>query len=290
MVDPEIRKEVPDEQIGPAEVLPEEEEDSPRNSQTEIAQQDQVLVLPLVQRARGHEMVHTTANTILLAFTLSFTLPLVVVVSSDVCDQIGWPATNLLVDKMEEGVKWSLFGQFAELVDCLPDSGCILFASLGDEDHVTLDVASGFVMLAVGDLPREVGYEQRRVADPADGIIKRLRRRERLVSTFVCQHPQAGSEQALDYSVCRPQTSSTGRVLNRLGRDEVVKDVEGGRQTGHLSGAVAEATKPRPLEAMFRNGIADVLDRIVWNVELVAVRVEENTTLVLQVIDRPKRR
>ena len=35
----------------------------------------------------------------------------------------------------------------------LPDASGILLASLGNEDHVALHVASGLVVLSVGDLP-----------------------------------------------------------------------------------------------------------------------------------------
>merc|ERR1711981_1014541 len=55
-----------------------------------------------------------------------------------------------------------------------------MLSGLGDEHHVTLHVSSSLVVLAVGDLPREVWDKKCRVTNPSSGIVENLRWRERL--------------------------------------------------------------------------------------------------------------
>jgi len=54
-----------------------------------------------------------------------------------------------------------------------------------------------------------------------------------------------------------------------------VEDVEGGSERGKVTSNVAETTEARALEAVLGDGIADVLDGVVGDLELVAVGVEE---------------
>ena len=58
-----------------------------------------------------------------------------------------------------------------EFVGEFPNAAGVLIASLWNKHHVTLQVSSGFVMLAVGNLPREVWHKESRMADPASCVV-----------------------------------------------------------------------------------------------------------------------
>lgn len=133
-----------------------------------------MLVALLVQGAGGVEVVDTAEQAVLLALALALDLALVVVVAGDVSHEVHGPSTELLADGVEQGVDGSLVSQLGDLVDRLADTGGVDLAGLGYEDHVALHVAGGLVVLAVGDLPGEVGNEEERVADPADSVIEHL--------------------------------------------------------------------------------------------------------------------
>lgn len=171
-------------------------------------------------------MVDTVHETVLLALSSSLTLSLVVVVAGDVGDDVHGPASNLLTDQVEKSSDWSLLSQLVQLVSETTDLGGILVSCLWDENHVSFHVTGGLVVLAVGDLPREVWDQQRRVAEPADGVVENLAWRERLVTTFVGQHPQSCSKESLHEGVCTPQSSSDSCVGNVFWSDEPVCKVE----------------------------------------------------------------
>ena len=174
VVDPEVGEDVPDEQVVEAVGLADDSESSDSKTDTEIREQDEVLVALLVQGAGGVEVVDTAKDAILLALALTLDLAVVVVVAGDVRDEVHGPSTELLDDGVEQGVDGGLFSQLGDLVDRLADTGSVYLACLGNEDHVALHVAGGLVVLAVGDLPREVWDEKGGVAEPADGVIDHL--------------------------------------------------------------------------------------------------------------------
>lgn len=153
MVDPEVGQEVPDQKVAPAIGAANEVEDSSSDGKTEVGEEDKVLVLLLVQRARWKKVVDTTTETVLLANTLALDLLGVVIVASHVDDQVSWPTTELLVEQVKGGCDRSVLSELVKLVDCSTDPAGKDFTSLGDENHVTLHVAGGLVVLAVGDLP-----------------------------------------------------------------------------------------------------------------------------------------
>lgn len=68
----------------------------------------------------------------------------------------------------------SLLGKLVELVHGPADSRCVDFTSLGDENHVTVHVARGLVVLAVRNFPRKVRDEESRVQNPTDSVIDGL--------------------------------------------------------------------------------------------------------------------
>ena len=153
VVDPEVRKEVPDEKVLETEVLVDEVESSTGQSETDVREEDQLLVLALVQRAGRVEVVDTTEPAVALALTLALGLLVVVDVASNVGDEVQRPAEELLENHVGSGSDGGLLHQLRKLVDSVANSGSIDLTGLGKEDHVTLHVASGLVVLAVGDLP-----------------------------------------------------------------------------------------------------------------------------------------
>ena len=153
VVDPEVRKKVPNEEVLEAELLVDEVESSAGKSKTDVGEEDQLLVLALIQRAGGVEVVDTAEPAVTLALTLTLGLLVVVDVTSNVGDEVQRPAEELLEDHVGGSSDRGLLHQLGELVDSVANSASVNLTGLGEEDHVTLHVASGLVVLAVGDLP-----------------------------------------------------------------------------------------------------------------------------------------
>ena len=208
MVDPEVRNEVPDEHVDPAELVAKKVQDSTGNRDAEVTEQDQLLILPLVQRARWDEVVDTTAETVVLANTLALGLLLVLVMASDVAEDICRPADELLSDEVKERGDRGILGELVELVSELAKTRSVDLFCGRVEDHVTVKIAGGLVVLAVGDLPRKVWDKKCRVKDPANRVVDGLGRRERLVTALVCKNPDTSAEKTLKESVASPESST----------------------------------------------------------------------------------
>lgn len=240
MVHPQIREEVPHEHVGEAIGAAEVGQDGDRDGNTNVAQEDELRVLGLVQWAPRAEVVDATEVAVLLALAASLLLALVVVMASDVGKQVHGPSEGLLADRVKEGGDGRLLGQLVELMDHPAHTACELLAGLGNEHHVALHVSSGLVVLAVGDLPGEVGNEESGVADPASGIIEDLGGREGLVAALVCEHPQSCAEESLDHSVQGPEDRAGGHRGDVLGSDELVEQGEGNTKTDDIAGHVGQ--------------------------------------------------
>ena len=52
---------------------------------------------------------------------------------------------------------------------------------------------------------------------PSDGVVNRFALAESLVSTFVCNDPKAGCNEASCESVCTPQRELGDRIESRMG-------------------------------------------------------------------------
>lgn len=130
------------------------------------------------------------------------------------------------------------------------------------------------MVLAVRDLPGEVGDEERGVAYPADGIVDDFGGREGLVSAFVGEDPQAGAEEALDDGVDGPEGGAGGGGGDGGGRHVGVEEVEGRGEAGDVAGDVGETQGGVALEALLGDGADDVAHGVVGELELVAVGVD----------------
>lgn len=189
MVHPEIRQTIPDCEIHPAVGPSKQYEYRCGDRKTEVAQQDEMLILLLVQRAPRVEVGDATTGTILLPFAFAFQLLLVVIVSSHIRQEVPRPSKDLLIQGPEQRDDWRLLHQLAELMDFLANPVCVLLSSLGDEYHVALHVSGGLVMLSMRDLPTEVWDQERGMQDPTNGIIECFRGREGLMTALVGQYP-----------------------------------------------------------------------------------------------------
>lgn len=273
VVHPQVRDAVPDQQVEPAELGADGVQEGASEEETQITQGNQLGVLGLVQRAGGVEVVDTAEPAVGLALAAALGLLGVVVVAGDVGDQVHGPAEQLLEQKVGGSQDGGVLHELTDLVDGGTDTGCELVTSLGDEDHVTGNVTGGLVVLAVGDLPGEVGNQQQRVADPANSVIQDLGGRESLVTTLVSQNPDAGSNHTLDHSVQGPQGHASGHEGNGLGGDIVVEKVKDGTQDGKVTEDIVQAGNGGAVEAVSGDGIANLLDGEVGHLELVAVGV-----------------
>lgn len=171
VVDPEVGEEVPDSHVGPAKGVAEVEEASGSQGDTNVAVDDELGVLGVEDGAVGVKVVDTAAEAVLLALTTALALAAVEVVASDVGNEVLGPSDELLADQVDQSEDGSLLGELRNFVDETTSAGSKLLASTGQENHVTLHVAGGLVVLAVGDLPAEEGDEQGRVQDPAGQVV-----------------------------------------------------------------------------------------------------------------------
>lgn len=174
VVHPEIRNSVPHQEVGPAKPAAEEVETSADERETKVAEEDEMLILSLIQGGTRVKVVDTAKDAVLLTLTLALRLAGVVVVAGDVGDEIGGPAEELLGDQVDSRGDGGLLRQLGQLVGELAEPGCVLLLCTGNEDHITGQVSGSFVVLSMGDLPREVRDQEQRVTDPADGVVEDL--------------------------------------------------------------------------------------------------------------------
>lgn len=282
MVHPQVRETVPDQQVQPAELGADEVQGSARKDKTQVTQDNQLGVLGLVQRAGGAEVVDTATPAVVLAHTAALGLAGVVVVAGNVVEQVQRPAEELLGQKVGGSQDGSLLAKLTELVQGLADAGSVLLTGLGHEDHVASQVTSGLVVLAVGDLPGKVGHKQEGVADPANSVVQNLGGREGLVTALVSQNPDAGAEKTLYDGVQGPEGHAGWHEGDRLGGDIVVEEIKDGGKDGQIPEDIVQTCGGGAVEAVSGNGIADLLDGVVWDLELVTVGIDHLADLLLR--------
>lgn len=112
------------------------------------------------------------------------------------------------------------------------------------------------------------------MADPTDSVIQPLGRRERLVTTFMSQNPDTGTEETLKNSVQPPQSKPERVRRHVLGGHKVLKDIEDGGDDGDIPGHIGQTLDGRALEAVGRDSIPDLLDGVVGDLELIAIGVD----------------
>jgi hypothetical protein len=153
VINPQIRQNVPYEQVGPAIGLSNRDQDAGSDQEPEITQCDQLGIFSLVQWAGRIEVVNTSTKTVLLSLPAAFELAFVEIVTGNIGHEICWPASELSAKKTEGCEDWGLFRQLGYLMNQMSDPRGIVFPSLWHENHVSLNVPSGLMVLAMRDLP-----------------------------------------------------------------------------------------------------------------------------------------
>lgn len=143
------------------------------------------------------------------------------------------------------------------------------------------------MVLAVGNLPREVWDKKSGVADPASCVVEDLRWGERLMTALVSQNPETGTKETLKDSVYSPKPSSDWGQRNVFWSDEFIEDHEGDCQTGDVPSNIAQTPQTRSLEAVFGNCTSNIVDRVIWKLELVSIRINElAVALLIHIVQR----
>jgi len=275
VVDPEPGNDVPNEDSLEAVDFADKSKNGEGDGKAKVTEEDQLLVLALVKRAVGQEVADTAAEAVVPSGALALGLLGVVVVAGDVEEEVHGPASKLLTDHVDSGVDGSLLHELVHLVDGSAGAGSEDLAGLGDEDHVTLHVAGGLVVLAVADFPAEVRDEKSRVAEPTNGVVQGLAVREGLVTALVGKNPETGTDKTLDDGVESPESPASTVRGNVLGSDKLVEEVESADKSDNVTGDVVEASGSGTLEAVLGDSIADILDGVVGDLELFSVSVKQ---------------
>lgn len=273
MVDPKIGDKVPDQEVVPAIVGAKIIQNSAGQGDTDVTEHNQMGVLVLKKRSARIEVVDTATITVVLALATALLLSLVVIVASNVGQKVVGPAHKLLGHKHHQSKDGSLLGELTQFVDHLTETASLLLASARDKYHVALQMASGLVVLAVGHLPTEVGDEQSRVDNPADNVVVELGGGEGAMAALVSQDPETCSKETLEESVQTPEDEADWVRWDGLGSDKVVEEVEGGGQASAVTEDIAQTKKTVALKTVLGNGIPNILDGVVRDLERVAIRV-----------------
>lgn len=143
-------------------------------------------------------------------------------------------------------------------------------------------MAGRLVMLSVRNLPGEIGDEESGVTEPSYRIIESLGRRKGLMSTLVCQDPEPGTEQSLYKGIDCPKNTPDRRGRHIFGGQECVEEVEGGCQRYDISSNVSKPSHSGAFEAMSWDGVSNLLDGKVGQLEFIAVGVQHLSLAVIE--------
>ena len=280
VVHPEIRKEIPNSQVGPSKTFANVQQGPEYDCQTEVTRSDQFGIFCLIQWTGRVEVVHSSHKSIRFANAATLLLTEVVVVSGDVEVDVHDPPHELLADKCACCRDRSFLHELRKFVDIVARLGGILFTCLGDKDHVPFDMTGGLVVFAVGDLPGEIRNKEDRVTDEADGVIECLGRGEGLMTAFMSEHPQTGTEQSLHKGVYSPQSRTSVHRGNILWGQESVGEDEYGSEYCNVTGHIRQTTDARTLVTMSGDCITDLFDGEVRDLEVVAQCIDHTKILI----------
>jgi len=107
------------------------------------------------------------------------------------------------------------------------------------------------------------------------------------VTALVGKNPETSTEKTLDDGIQCPQCRADWRGGNVLGSNKFVEQEECGCQTGDIPSHVAQPSQSRSLEAVLGNGISNVINSEVGQLELVAVGIDElSIWLLIHIVQR----
>jgi hypothetical protein len=126
-----------------------------------------------------------------------------VLLASNVGEKVHNPAKELLKKNVPKGKNRSIFGSLGNVSNREK-----LLLSLGNKNHISLEVTSGLVVLAVRNSPGVVGDKKGRVKDPANNVVDSFRVREGTVTALVGKNPAASTKETLDEAISDPSNNS----------------------------------------------------------------------------------
>lgn len=176
-----------------------------------------------------------------------------VLLASNVGEKVHNPAKELLKKNVPKGKNGSVLGSLGDVSNREE-----LLLSLGNENHISLEVTSSLVVLTVRDSPGVVGDKKGRVKDPANNVVDSLRVGESAVAALVGKNPAASTKETLDKAISNPSNNS-----KRDPRDQVEISVGSvGKKTNKekVSGDVGKGLDVRALVAFSGNGVENFLD------------------------------
>lgn len=125
------------------------------------------------------------------------------------------------------------------------------------------------------------------MTEPSGGVVEDLGCRKRLVTALVGEDPETSTKETLDNGVKEPQYSSGWDTWDVLWSDEFVEQVESSCKTDNISANISQPSQSGPLEAVLGNGISNIIDSIIGDLELVAEGIDEvSKAIILGVIQR----
>src|SRR5688572_21593664 len=228
MVHPEVRNNVPHSDVGPAKRVAGVVDSAESDEKTNVAEDDILGVLVIVEGAARVEVVHAAEESVCLALAATLTLALVEVMASDVAEEVHRPAEKLLADEVDGCGNGGLLSELVKFVNELAQTGSLSLTGAGHKNHITLHVSSCLVVSTVGVLPAEVGNEKSRVEDPAGEVVDEVGVRECTVTTLVSEDPDTSAKEALHDGVDGPESCTHRSGGNVLGGHIVVENGEGG--------------------------------------------------------------
>lgn len=105
------------------------------------------------------------------------------------------------------------------------------------------------------------------------------------MTALVCKNPQTSTKQSLNNGVNRPQNCTHRCRGNVLRSNKTIEDVESRGKRGNVPEHVVETCEAGSFETVLGNSITDIVDRIVWQLELVAVCINKlSIGICLQIV------
>ena len=107
------------------------------------------------------------------------------------------------------------------------------------------------------------------------------------MTTFVSEDPETSTKKALNDTVNSPKSCANWSRRNVFWSNEFVEQNEGNGQTGNVPSNITQPSQTRSLEAVLRDCISNIVNRVVGQLKLVSVCINELAiTLFLHIIQR----
>lgn len=227
-----------------------------KSGQDSNVRQDDVVVVLLVKNRRGrNKMVHNPLGSARISL------------ASDVGQQISVPTKKLLNKQVVEGHDGGVLSRMLET-----SQRHELLTLSGDKHHISSEMTSGLVVLGMGDLPGEIRDHKSRVENPTNNVIDRLVAGESTMATFVSKNPAASTNQTLKNTVNNPQSDSSRKGRNQvdIGNSTVTEK----KDQKKISSNIGKRETKGSIVTALGNGVQNSLDSDIRNLKLVSVGID----------------